>query len=62
MRLYIKWQAHWWGTVIRAENEDDNEVISSMIDRLDEEPEEKYSDGELDIEIEDDLMIITFNR
>jgi len=58
----MKWQGHWWGVVLRAENEDDNQAIDSMLARLDKEPEETYGLGDLEVETKDGLMVVTFNR
>jgi hypothetical protein len=58
----MKWQGHWWGIVLRAENEDDNIVLKSMLDKLDQEPEETYDYGDLEVDTENGLMKVDFNR
>lgn len=58
----MKWQGHWWGIVLRAENEGDNQAIDSMLERLDKEPEKTYDHGDLEVETKDGLREVTFSR
>ena len=58
----MKWEGHWCGTIIRAENEEDNKVIDAMLERLDSEPEQTYDFGELEKKTEKGMRVVIFNR
>lgn len=64
----MKWSAYWWGTQLHAENQQDNQVIDALLERLDEKPIKTYDHGKLKAEsIADErtaqaLKTVTFNR
>lgn len=58
----MKWSGHWWGTVITAESEDDNERLEQMLLVLKPEPHETYEDGELVVNRKSKFITVIFNR
>lgn len=58
----MKWETEYWGPIITAENNKDNNIIDALVASLTADPVNCYEVGKIDIETENGLRSITFYR
>lgn len=59
----MKWQAKWWGILLVAETEDDKQMLRQLCERLPEEAEIAYEDGDRELyEGDRGGLILEFRR
>jgi hypothetical protein len=56
----MRWRAHWWGTEILAETEDDEALLEQLMFRLPGRAFKAYGSGELLRETEDGKLKLVF--
>jgi len=58
----MKWNGFWYGTELIAEDEEDNEILLSIQDKIKREPEETYYCGKIVFTNKNGFEKIQFNR